>query len=119
MPSDSHGGISGHFSPIPKEVTKGLNLNNVIAFLKEQGADESTIHLVETQCTGKGPETSDACNETIVQDAKEKQSTSGSADASQPIQESVNGSPVLISGSQQGRTLNHRSKDPAMATATA
>ncbi|MCC8050817.1 MAG: hypothetical protein LIP10_09190 [Clostridiales bacterium] len=33
--------------------TKGLNLNNVIAFLKEQGADESTIRLVEKQCSGK------------------------------------------------------------------
>lgn len=100
--------------------TKGLNLNNVIAFLKEQGADESTIHLVETQCSGKETETADACNESpIVQDAKKKQSTSGSADASQPIQESVNGSPVLISGSQQGGALNHHQKDTAVATATA
>lgn len=100
--------------------TKGLNLNNVIAFLKEQGADESTIHLVETQCSGKETETTDTCNKSpIVQDAKEEQSTSESTDASQPKQESVNGSPVLISGSQQGRALNHHSKDPAVATATA
>ena len=98
--------------------TKGLNLNNVIAFLKEQGADESTIHLVETQCTGRETETADACSGSpAVQDAEEKQSGSGSADASQAVQESVNGSPVLISGSRQGRALNHRSKDPAVATA--
>lgn len=51
--------------------TKGLNLNNVIAFLKEQGADESTIHLVKTQCSGKETETADACNKSpIVQDTK-------------------------------------------------
>lgn len=31
--------------------TKGLNLNNVIAFLKEQGADDDTIHRVELQCS--------------------------------------------------------------------
>jgi len=100
--------------------TKGLNLNNVIAFLKGQGADESTVRLVEAQCSRKERETADACGESpIVQDAKEKQSISGSADASQPIQESVNGSPVLISGSQQGRALNHHHKDPAVATATA
>ena len=29
---------------------KGLNLNNVIAFLKEQGADDDTLRLVEKQC---------------------------------------------------------------------
>ena len=29
---------------------KGLNLNNVIAFLKDQGADGNTIRLVEAQC---------------------------------------------------------------------
>ena len=100
--------------------TKGLNLNSVIAFLKEQGADESTIRLIETQCAGKdGAKTMDACSESvIVQDAKEKQSVSESAIASQPKQESVNGSPVLISGSQQGRALNLPSKDPAVATAT-
>lgn len=99
--------------------TKGLNLNNVIAFLKEQGADESTIHLIEIQCSGKETETADACNKSpIVQDAKEKQSTSGNAAAPQPIQESVNGSPVLISCSQQGRALNH-SKDSAVATTIA
>lgn len=100
--------------------TKWLNLNNVIAFLKEQGADESTIHLIETQCCGKETETTDTCSKSpVVQDAKEKQSTSGSADISQPIQESVNGSPVLISGSQQGHALNCHPKDPAVATATA
>lgn len=100
--------------------TKGLDLNNVIAFLKEQGAGESTIHLVETQCRGKETETDDTCSKSpVAQDAKEKQSTSGSADASQPIQESVNGSLVLISGFQQGHALNHHSKDPAVATATA
>lgn len=100
--------------------TKGLNLNNVIAFLKEQGADESTIQLVETQCSGNGAETSETCDSlSSTQDAKEKQSGSGSADASLSIQESVNGSPVLISGSQQGRALNRHLKDPAMTTATA
>ncbi len=48
-----------------------------------------------------------------------KQAVSGSAATSQPIQESVNRSPILISDSKQGRALNHHSKDPAMATATA
>ena len=90
--------------------TKGLNLNNVIAFLKEQGADESTIRLVETQCSA---------NVAGTKDAKEKQSTLGIADTSQPMQKSVNESPVFISDSQQGRTLNHHPKDPAVATATA
>lgn len=100
--------------------TKGLNLNHVIAFLREQGAEESTIRRVEAQCSGKRVKTADACDETPAgQDAKEKQSVSGSAGASQPIQESVNGSPVLISGSQQGRALNHHPKDPAVAAATA
>lgn len=100
--------------------TKGLNLKNVIAFLKEQGADESTVHLVEAQCSGKGTKPTDTCGQTpAAADAEEKQSTSGSADASQLVQESVNGSPVLISGSQQGRALNHHIKDPAVATATA
>lgn len=54
-----------------------------------------------------------------AQDAKEKQSTSGSADASHQIQESVNGNPVLVSDSQQDRALHHHPKDPAMVTATA
>lgn len=100
--------------------TKGLNLNNVIAFLQEQGVEESTVRLVEAQCSDKKVKTTDACSHTTTaQEAKEKQSTSGSADAYQPIQESVNGSPVPISDSQQGRALNHHSKDPAVATATA
>lgn len=94
--------------------TKGLNLNNVIAFLKEQGADDNTIHLVEQQCS-----TSE--NAEMVSEDKtrqKKQSVSGSTAASQPIQESVNGSSVLISDSQQGRALNHHQKDPAVTTAT-
>ena len=100
--------------------TKGLNLNNVIAFLKDQGADDDTIHLVEVQCSGKASETADACSEASTdKEAKEKQPASECADAFQPIQESVNGSPVLISDSQQGRAPNHRQKDPAMASATA
>ena len=53
-----------------------------------------------------------------VSSAEKKQSVSGSAATSRPIQESVNGSPVLISGSKQGRALNHHPKDPAVATAT-
>ena len=89
--------------------TKGLNLNNVIAFLKEHGADESAIRMVEAQCTTKVEET---------EDTKDRQSTSDSTDASQPVQESVNGSPVFISGSQQGHALKHHQKDPAVATAT-
>ena len=90
---------------------KGLNLNNVIAFLKEQGADDDTLRLVERQCGAQEMES--------VSSAEKKQSVSGSAATSQPIQESVNGSPVLISGSKQGRALNHHLKDPAVATATA
>ena len=77
------------FRPIDQEEiiqnsrkTKGLKLTNVIAFLKEQGADENTIRLVEEQCSANAVEES----------AKEKQPTSGSADASQPIQGSVKGS---------------------------
>ena len=77
------------FHPIDQEEiiqnsrkTKGLNLTNVIAFLKEQGTDENTIRLVEEQCTANAAE----------EDAKEKQPTSGSAEASQPIQGSVKGS---------------------------
>lgn len=108
-------GDDADFHPIDHEdiiqktrKTKGLNLKNVIAFLKEQGADESTLRLVEAQCSANMSETGDA---------KEKQSTSGSTDASQPIQGSVNGSPVFISGFQQGRALNHHQKDPAVATA--
>lgn len=115
------------FHPVDHEDTiqntkkpQGLNLKNVIAFLKEQGAEESTICLVERQCSGKETETADTCNKSpVVENAKEKQSILGSADAFHPIQESVNGSPVLISDSQQGRALNHHSKDPAVATATA
>ena len=69
--------------------SKGLNLNNIIDFLKEQGVNESTIHLVETQCSSKGSETTDTCDEpSSVQNAKEKQSSSGCTDESQPIQES-------------------------------
>ena len=92
---------------------QGLNLNYVIAFLKEQGADDDTIHLVEQQCSASENE------ETVSRDkaAQKKQSVLGSAAASQPKQESVSGSPVLISGSQQGRALNHHPKDPAVATA--
>ena len=90
---------------------KGLNLDNVIAFLKEQGADDDTLRLVERQCGAQEMES--------VSSAEKKQSVSGSAATSQPIQESVNGSPVLISGSQKGRALNHHPKDSAVATATA
>ena len=98
---------------------KGLNLNNVIAFLKDQGADDNTIRLVEAQCSGKEPEISDACSKaSSVRDAEEKQSASEYTDASQPTQESVSGSPVLISGSQQGRALNRHQRDPVVATAT-
>ena len=64
------------FHPIDQEEiiqnsrkTKGLNLTNVIAFLKEQGTDENTIRLVEEQCTANAAE----------EDAKEKQPTLGSA----------------------------------------
>lgn len=46
--------------------TQGLNLNNVIAFLKEQGADESTIHLVEAQCHSKGTETTETCGKSSI-----------------------------------------------------
>ena len=94
--------------------TKGLSLDNVIAFLKEQGADDAMIHLIELQCSPLENAT------TVLGDkaAQKKQSVSGSAAAFQPIQESVNGSPVLVSGSQQGRALNHHPKDPAVATAT-
>ena len=96
---------------------KGLNLDNVIAFLKEQGADDDTLRLVERQC---GAQEMDAAEEMeSVSSAEKKQSVSGSAATSQPIQESVNGSPVLISGSQKGRALNHHPKDSAVATATA
>lgn len=88
---------------------------SVIAFLKDQGADADTIRLVEVQCSGKTPETVDACSEASAdKEAKEKQSASECADAFQSIQESVNENPVLISGSQQGRALNHHQKDPAM-----
>ena len=82
------------FHPIDQEEiiqnsrkTKVLNLNNVIAFLKEQGADENTIRLVEEQCSANAAEEA----------AKEKQPTLGSADASQPIQGSVKGSMVSTS----------------------
>ena len=94
--------------------TKGLNLNNVIAFLKEQGADDAMIHLIELQCSPLENAT------TVLGDkaAQKKQSVSGSATAFQPTQESVNGSPVFVSDSQQGRALNHHPKDPAVATAT-
>ena len=51
------------FHPIDQEEiiqnsrkTKGLNVTNVIAFLKEQGADENTIRLVEEQCTANAAE---------------------------------------------------------------
>jgi len=94
--------------------TKGLNLSDVIAFLKKQGADDDTIHLVEQQCST--PKNAEAVPGDKA--AQKKQSVSGRAAASQPIQESVNGSPVLISGFQQGRALNHYPKDPAVATAT-
>ena len=95
--------------------TKGLNMNNVIAFLKEQGADDNTIRLVELQCSPL----EDAVAVPGNKAACKKQSVSGSAAAPQPIQESVNGNPVLISGSQQGRALDHHPKDPAVAaTAT-
>ena len=93
--------------------TKGPNLNNVIAFLKEQGADDNTIHLVKLQCSPLGDAAAVSGNKT----APKKQSVPGSAAASQPVQESVTGSPVLISGSQQGRALNHHPKDPAVAAA--
>ena len=93
--------------------TQGLNLNNVIAFLKKQGADDNTIHLVKLQCSPPEDAAAVPGNKT----APKKQSVPGSAAASQPVQESVNGSPVLISGSQQGRALNHHAKDPAVAAA--
>lgn len=87
--------------------------------MKDQGADDNTIRLVEVQCSDKVPETADAYSkEAADQDAKEEQSASGHTDTYQSIQESVNGSPVLISSSQQSHTLNHHSKDPAVATAT-
>ena len=50
--------------------TKGLNLNNVIAFLKEHGADESTIELIETQCSGKETETADKKKSNPSQEAQ-------------------------------------------------
>lgn len=96
---------------------KGLNLNNVIAFLKEQGADDDTLRLVERQCSAQEVDAAEGMGS--VSSAEKRQPVSGSAATSQPIQESVNGSPVLISGSQKGRALNHHPKDPAAATATA
>lgn len=98
---------------------KGLNLNNVIDFLKFKGADESTIRLVETQCSGNAPKSIQACQEASADRITEKkQSGSPCADASTSTQESVKGSPVLISGSHQGRALNHHKKDSKMAAAT-
>ena len=96
--------------------TKGLNLNNVIAFLKEQGADESTIRMVETQCSPNVETAVNRQNEVFCE--KKKQPCPDMADVAHSMQESVNGSPVLISDSQQGRALNHHPIDPAMATAT-
>lgn len=95
---------------------KGLNLNNVIAFLKEQGADDDTLRLIERQCGAQEMDAAEGMES--VSSAEKKQSVSGSAATSQPIQELVNGSPVLISGSKQGRALNHYPKAPAVATAT-
>lgn len=65
---------------------QGLNINNVIAFLKNQGADENTIRLVEEQCchqkTDKESEKSAPLKE---------QPCSGCADVPSEMQGSVNG----------------------------
>ncbi len=96
--------------------SKGLNLNNVIAFLKEQGADESTVHLVETQCSPQAQTKAD--KQEGVPSAEKEQPRPGAADASCVVQESVNGTNNRKPESQQGRALNHQ-KDSAVATATA
>lgn len=77
-----------NFHPIDQEEvtqktkkTQGLNLKNVLIFLKEHGADRNMIRMVEEQCS----------ENTEIKDAKEKQSNLAITDASQPIQESVNG----------------------------
>lgn len=53
------------FSPVDYEdvmgqnnKSRGLDLKNVIAFLGEHGADENTIRMVESQCSGNGTEKS-------------------------------------------------------------
>lgn len=80
--------------------TKGLNLTNVIKFLKEHGADESMIQMIKSQCCKKETETTDNCN---CQLDKEKQPTSANADGCHPTQDTANGSSALISNSQQGQ----------------
>ena len=109
------------FHPIDHEVTlqnrkkqNGLNLNDIITFLKKQGAADDTLHLVELLCST--PENTEAAPEDKA--VQKKQSVSRSAAIPEPMQGSVNESPVLISGFQQGRALNHHPKDPAVATAT-
>lgn len=72
--------------------TKWLYLNNAIAFLKEQDADENTIRLIEEQCSANVTE----------EEAKEKQPTSGSAEVSQPIHGTIKGVGIDF---QQGHAL--------------
>lgn len=54
---------------------KGLNLDNVIAFLKEQGADDDTLRLVERQCGAQ------------EMDAAEEMESVSSAEKNNPFQE--------------------------------
>ncbi len=94
--------------------SKGLNLNNVIAFLKEQGADEATIRLVETQCSLQ--ENTEAAQ--MDGSTQKKQSHPGTAGTSHTMQESVNGINNRKPEPQQGHALNYHQKDPTVAVAT-
>lgn len=93
--------------------TTELELNNIIAFLKAQGADDNTIRLIEAQCSQNGTAKTESGNEKASL-KKEKQSRSDGTG----IQETANGINNRKPASQQGHALNHQ-KAPVIRSATA
>ena len=97
---------------------KGLNLNNVIAFLKEQGADDEIIDRIEKQCSPHKAEPADQKGKLVSSPEQEQQSTSKNAAESQN-NSSAHGIRNRKKISQQGQAQYNQRTETAMTSATA
>ena len=96
-----------------KHKPKELNLKNIIAFLGERGVDAETIHMVETQCSGTGPDQKDAATDRTAKSRQKKQSKPDAEQAVPPEHRTAN-----KRGPQKSHLTNNGSpKQPDIATA--
>lgn len=96
-----------------KHKPKELNLKNIIAFLGERGVDAETIHMVETQCSGTGPDQKDAATDRTAKSRQKKQSKPDAEQAVPPEHRTAN----KREPQKSHLTNNGSPKQPDIATA--